>query len=155
MLEEAFPQASVAVKVTDALPVDPQRSESDEKLLLHETPEHTSDAVAPPLEANHAVNAAVFPAPSHSTVWFEADVIDGTVVSTIVKVAVLEEALPQASVAVKVTDALPVDPQRSESDEKLFVQETPEHASDAVAPPLEANQAVSAAELPAPSHSTV
>ena len=135
VLEEALPHASVAVKVTDALPVDPQRSESDEKLFVQVTPEHTSDAVAPPLEANQAVSAAEFPAPSHSTDWFEAAVIEGTVVSTIVNVAVLEEALPQASVAVKVTDALPVDPQRSDSEVKLFVQVIPEHASDAVAPP--------------------
>jgi hypothetical protein len=39
------------------------------------------------------------------------------VLSTIVYVAELEEALPQASVAVKVTDAVPVAPHRSESEE--------------------------------------
>jgi hypothetical protein len=52
-----------------------------------------------------------------------------------VNVAVDDEALPQASVAVNMTVALPVAPQRSESEVKLLVQMTPEHTSDAVAPP--------------------
>ncbi len=78
--------------------------------------------------------------------------IEGTVVSTMVKVAVLDEAFPQASVAVKVTVALPVDPQRSERDVKLFDQVTPLHISEAVAPPLFASHAFNADVLPAPSH---
>ena len=73
--------------------------------------------------------------PSHSTVEFEAGVITGDVVSIIVKVAEEEDAFPQASVAVKVTVALPVAPHRSESDVKLSLHQTPEHTSDAVAPP--------------------
>ncbi len=155
VLEEALPQASLAVKITVAEPVLPHRSESEVKLLLQETPEQISDAVAPPLEASHAASAAWLPLPSHSTVAFDAAVIDGLVVSTTVKVAVLEEALPQASVAVKITVAEPVLPQRSESEVKLLLQETPEQTSDAVAPPLLVSQAARAAWLPLPSHSTV
>ena len=59
-------------------------------------------------------NASMLPMPSHSTVSFEAAVsIVGFVVSSIVNVAVVEVALPQSSVAVKVTVAEPVAPQSS------------------------------------------
>ena len=56
-----FPQLSVAVKITVAVPVAPQRSDTELKLLLHTTPEHTSLAMAPPLEVNHALNSPVLP----------------------------------------------------------------------------------------------
>ena len=49
---EVFPQLSVAVKVTVAEPVAPQVSETDAKLLVQVTFEQTSEATAPPLEAN-------------------------------------------------------------------------------------------------------
>ena len=51
---EEFPQASVAVKVTVAEPVAPQVSETDAKLLVQVTLEQTSEATAPPFEANQA-----------------------------------------------------------------------------------------------------
>ena len=52
--------------------------------------------------------------PSHSTVSSSAAVsIVGLVVSSIVNVAVVVLALPQSSVAVNVTIALPVAPQSS------------------------------------------
>ncbi|MFL9594370.1 hypothetical protein ACKC5O_20605, partial [Aeromonas schubertii] len=68
-------------------------------------------------------------------------------------VAVDEELFPQVSVAVKVTVAEPVAPQVSETELKLLVQVTFEQASVAEAPPLEANHAFNADELPLPSHS--
>ena len=81
--------------------------------------------------------------------------IVGAVVSSIVNVAVVVAVLPHASVAVKITVALPVAPQSSLNAVKLLLQVTPLHASVAVAPPLLASHAFSAAVLPAPSHSTV
>ena len=62
---EAFPQLSVAVKVTEAEPVAPQVSETEVKLLLQVTAEQLSEATAPPFEANQAFKTAVFPLPSH------------------------------------------------------------------------------------------
>ena len=113
---EVFPQASVAVKVTEAVPVAPHRSLSEVKLLLQETVPQSSVALAPPLLASHAFRASVFPAPSHSTLRLEACVVMvGAVVSTMVMLAETEEESPQASVAVKVTVAVPVAPQPSES----------------------------------------
>src|SRR5688572_20922110 len=110
----ALPQSSEIVRATVALPVSPQSSLKDVKLLLQVTPLHTSLAAAPPFAASHALSAAVLPAPSHSTVSSDASVsIVGGVVSSIVKVAVVVLALPQSSVAVKLTVALPVAPQSS------------------------------------------
>ena len=60
-----------------------------------------------------------------------------------VKVAEVVEAFPQLSVAVKVTVAEPVAPQVSDTETKLLVQDTIQQISEATAPPLEANQALS------------
>ena len=66
------------------------------------------------MSASQAFKAAVLPMPSHSTVSSSAAVsIVGLVVSSIVNVAVVVLALPQSSVAVNVTIALPVAPQSS------------------------------------------
>ena len=108
-----LPQSSVAVKVTVAEPVAPQSSLKPSKSLLNVTPLHTSEAVAPPLLSNQAFNASTLPMPSHSTVWSEAAVMSGLVVSSMVNVAVVLLAFPQSSVAVKVTVAEPVAPQSS------------------------------------------
>ena len=51
---EEFPQASVAVNITEAEPVAPQVSETEAKLLVQVTFEQTSEATAPPFEANQA-----------------------------------------------------------------------------------------------------
>ena len=72
VVDVLLPHASVAVKITVAAPVAPHKSLKPVKLLLQVTPEHTSLAAAPPLFANHAFNAPVFPDPSHSTVLFDA-----------------------------------------------------------------------------------
>jgi hypothetical protein len=150
-----LPQSSVAVKVTVADPVAPQSSLKPAKSLLQDTPPQTSEAVAPPLLANHAFNASVLPAPSHSTVSSEADVVAGAVVSSIVNVAETLLLLPQSSVAVKVTVADPVAPQSSLKPAKSLLNVTAPQLSVAVAPPLFANQAFNASAFPAPSHSTV
>ena len=150
-----FPQSSVAVNVTVAEPVAPQSSLKPSKSLLQVTPLHTSEAVAPPLLSNQAFNASMLPMPSHSTVWSEAAVMSGLVVSSIVKVAVELLKLPQSSVAVNVTVAEPVAPQSSLKPSKSLLQVTPLHTSEAVAPPLLSNQAFNASMLPMPSHSTV
>jgi uncharacterized protein (DUF736 family) len=110
----ALPHESVAVNVTVAAPVAPQPSLKPVKLFVHLTPLHTSLALAPPLLANHAANAAVLPCPSQATVKSDASVsIVGAIVSMIVNVAVVLVALPQESVAVNVTVAAPVAPQPS------------------------------------------
>ena len=150
-----FPQASVAVKETVAAPVAPQESETEVKLLVQVTEEQVSLAEAPPLEANQAFKASVFPLPSHCTSKLEACTeITGFVVSMMVKVAVVAALFPQASVAVKETVAAPVAPQESETEVKLLVQVTEEQVSLAEAPPLEANQAFKASVFPLPSHCT-
>ena len=151
-----LPQSSVAVKVTVAEPLSPQPLDTAEKSLDQVTLPQVSELDAPPLEANQAFKSALFPAPSHGTVKSLAAVsILGSVVSSIVNVAVVVLEFPQTSVAVKVTVAAPVAPQRSESALKSLDQVTPLQLSDADAPPLEANQAFKAAAFPAPSHSTV
>ena len=146
--------SSVAVKVTVAEPVAPQSSESPLKSLLQVTPEHASEAVAPPLFANQSFNSVVLPVPSHSTVSSEASVMAGAVVSSMVKVAVVDELLPDGSVTVKITVAEPVAPQSSLKAVKSLDQTIPQ-ASEAWAPPLDANQLLRSVVFPVPSHSTV
>src|SRR5688572_1749855 len=155
VVDDALPHPSVAVKVTMILPVAPHCELELPSLLLQVTPEHISDAVAPPLPDNHEFRSLTFPAPSHSTVMLEAARMEGGVVSTILKVATVEEALPQSSVAVKVTVALPVAPHGLESPLKLLLQVTPEQISEAAAPPLLESQLLRALLLPTPLHSTV
>ena len=79
----------------------------------------------------------------------------GSVVSSIVKVAVVVLVLPQSSVAVKVTVAEPVAPQSSDKPAKLFDHVTSPQSSVALAPPLLANQVFKAVVFPDPSDSTV
>ncbi len=153
-----LPHESVALNVTRAEPVLPQPSLSPPKLFDQITPPlQISLALAPPLFANHAANAAALPAPSHSTMEsLAAVVISGAVVSLMVKVAVVVLKLPQESVALNVTIALPVAPQPSLRPPKLFDQITPPlQISLALAPPLFANHAANAPALPEPSHSTI
>ena len=130
-----FPQSSDAVNTTVAEPVAPQSSLNPSKSLVQVTSLHPSEAVAPPLSFNQAFKASMLPMPSHSTVWSEAAVMSGLVVSSIVNVAVVLLALPQSSVAVKVTVAEPVAPQSSLKPSKSLLQVTSLHTSDAVAPP--------------------
>ena len=150
-----FPQSSVAVNVTMAEPVAPQSSLKPAKSLLQVTALHTSEAVAPPLLASQSFNASMFPMPSHSTVWSEAMVISGDMVSSMVKVAVVLLALSQSSVAVKITVTEPVAPQSSLKPAKSLLHSMLLQLSVAEAPPLLSNHASNAAMLPMPSHSTV
>ena len=100
----ALPQSSVAVKVTVAAPVAPQRSLSPSKSWLQVTPPQMSLAAAPARLSNQALRASVLPSPSHSTVSSEAAMsMVGAVVSSMVNVAVVLLALPQSSVAVNST----------------------------------------------------
>jgi len=64
---EVFPHSSDTVNVTVAEPVAPHKSDNVVKSLLHITFPQLSVAKAPPFEASHAVNWAVFPMPSQST----------------------------------------------------------------------------------------
>lgn len=101
---DEFPQLSVAVNVTVSEPVAPHGLLNPAELWVHVTLLHISEAAAPPWLSNQDWKAAVFPAPSHSTVALEAGVsIDGAVVSSMVKVADVELVLPSSSVAVKMT----------------------------------------------------
>ena len=125
-VEVLLSQSSVAVKVTVAAPVSEHRSLSEAKSLLQVTPLQMSDAPAPPLEFNQPLSSAVLPAPSHSTVRSDASVsILGAMLSSMVKVEVVLLLLPQASVAVNVTVALPVAPQSSLNAVKSLLQVTP------------------------------
>ena len=81
--------------------------------------------------------------------------IDGFVVSSIVNVAVVVLALPQSSVAVKITVAVPVAPQSSLKATKSLLQVTVLQLSVADAPPWLLSHAFNASMLPMPSHSTV
>ena len=77
---------------------------------------HASVAMAPAwLSSQAAICPPGSADPLHSTVRLDlaALLIAGAVMSRIVTVAVVELAFPQASVAVKVTSAEPVAPQRS------------------------------------------
>ena len=104
----ALPQSSVAVKVTVALPVLPQSSLRAVKSLVQVTVPHSSSAVAPPLLESHPLKSAALLDP-HSTVRSEAvEVRAGAVVSTISNMAVVVAALPQSSVAEKMTSTAPV-----------------------------------------------
>src|SRR5687768_1133483 len=148
----SLPQASVKVKVTVALPVAPQSSLSDVKLWVTvAVPLHTS---LPEKLANQLFSWVVLPLPSHSTVRSDGAAVQvGSVTSTIVNVASFVISLPQASVKVKVTVALPVAPQSSLSDVKLWVTvAVPLHTS--LSEKL-ANQLFIWVVLPLPSHSTV
>ena len=51
---DSLPHSSVAVNSTVAAPVAPHKSERPSKLLDHTISEQSSEAVAPPLFANHA-----------------------------------------------------------------------------------------------------
>jgi len=98
---EAFPQASVAVKIT--VTAAEQSLLSALKLLVHVTAEQASVAAAPPWLFNQSLSAVVLPDPSHSTTMFEAWVlITGAVTSWTLMVCVAVDELPQASVAVHV-----------------------------------------------------
>ena len=66
----------------------------------------------------------------------------GSVVSSMVKVAVVVLVLPQSSVAVKVTVSAPVAPQRSLNPVELLLQVTLPQLSEAAAPAMLANQAL-------------
>ena len=112
-------------------------------MLVQVTSEHVSLEVAPPLDANQAAKSVALPFPSHSTEALVACVaIVGLVVSTIVKLAVVEDELPQASVAVKVTETAAE--QSLAIALKLLVQVTSEQLSLETAPPLFANHSVKA-----------
>ena len=130
MVLVALPQSSVAVKVTVAAPVAPQSALNASKSLLQVTPLQASVAEAPPLLASQASRSATLPAPSHSTVAsIASESRVGEVVSSIVNVAVVLVALPQSSVAVKVTVAAPVAPQSALNASKSLLQVTPLQAS--------------------------
>jgi len=74
----------------------------------------------------------------------------GGVVSSILNVAVVVAVFPQASVAVKVTSALPVAPQPSLNAVKLFVHNTGAHSALEAAPPFAPSQFVSSSLLLGP-----
>ena len=96
----SLPQSSVAVKVTVALPVSAQRSlRAVKSCVIVTSLSQLSVADAP---ARKAVNSAMLPAPSHSTVMSDGHVIIGATSSRtrIVWSQLTEElVLPQLSVA--------------------------------------------------------
>ena len=101
--EAAFPQASVAVKVTALAPVSPQRLLKLVKLFVQVTLLQVSLAVAPPLLASQAENRPVRSPPVHSTeLSAAATTMIGAVLSTTVTVEVDVALLPQSSVTVRV-----------------------------------------------------
>ncbi len=150
-----LPHSSVAVKITVTLPVAPHSSLNEEKSLLHVTFPQASLAEASPFEPSQIENSDKLPKPSHSTVSFLAgSLIDGARLSSMVNVAEVVVVFPQASVAVKITVALPVFPHSSLNSVKSFVHVTFPQASLASAPPLSASQAFNSESLFGP-HSFV
>ena len=152
-VELKFPQSSVAVNVTMAEPVAPQSSLKPAKSLLQVTRAHVRSRgaaviVQPCVQGIHVAHAVAL------TVWSEAMVISGDMVSSMVKVAVVLLALSQSSVAVKITVTEPVAPQSS-LNAKSLLHSMLLQLSVAEAPPLLSNHASNAAMLPMPSHSTV
>ena len=116
----------------------------------------SSFATALPLAFNQSFNCAVFPDPSHSTVSSIATIlIDGSVVSSIIKSAVVILVFPQSSVAMKSTLTKPVAPQSSLNGASTYDQVTSPQSSVATAPAKDANHPWYSAILPVPSHSTV
>ena len=120
---ENNPHSSVAVKVTKAEPVLPQSSLKVVKSLVQVSPEQPSEAIAPPLFINQFAKASLgSDVPSHSTVLSDATKsIVGSVLSAIVKVAMVSVSFPHASVAVNITVSIPVAPQSSLNPVLLFV----------------------------------
>ena len=135
----------------------PHSSLNATKSLVQVMVPHSSSAVAPPLLVNQAFRAVVLPAPSHSTVSSVAPAVRvGAVVSSMVNVAVVDAALPQSSVAVKITSMAPVPAQVKAKSWKLLDHVTlPQRSVAAPAPPLATSQAFSSSVLPRPSHSVV
>ncbi len=155
VVELKFPQASVAVKVTVSDPLAPQASLRPVLSLVQVTPEHPSEASAPPLSANQAAKAPEgSDVPSHSTVLSDAATsIVGSVVSTIVKVASRVMALLLESVRVKVTVSVPVAPQSSLKPVLLVVMVTDPQLS--IPEKVLFNQLLNSVVFPEPSQATV
>src|ERR1051325_11229174 len=105
-----LPQASVAVKVTVAVPLAPQPSLRAVKSFVTTALPQVSVALA---KASHAAICAALPVQSHSNTALVGQVISGKVVSCTVRMFVQRLWLPQASVAVQMTVALPLAPQPS------------------------------------------
>ena len=91
---------------------------------------------------------------SQSTDVSVGQVNTGGVLSSMVKVPVVVDLLPQSSVAVKITVAAPVAPHKSLKPGLLLLQVTLLQASVAAAPPLLSNHVLKSSALPDP-HSTV
>ena len=86
-------------------------------MCVQDTVPQSSAATAPPWLANHVLSAAVWSLPLYSTESLDAAVlINGAVVSWMVKVALVVEALSVASFAVKVTVTAPVAAHKSLND---------------------------------------
>ncbi len=149
---EVLPQASVAVKITVALPAAPHEGVSTVKLFVQVTALQISVAFAPPLLFNQLFKSVVLPCPSQTTDTPDAGVVIlGATVSMILKVALVVAVLPQASVAVKITVALPAAPQPV-IPVKLLVQVTALQLSVAKAPPLKLSQRFKEDKFPVPLH---
>ena len=121
---EVLLHSSVTVKITVDEPVKPQSSLKATKSLLQVYVPHTSEAApALPLAESQPFKSDRLPAPSHSTVKSMAsDAMAGSVVSSMVKVAVVVLVFPQSSVAENITVADPVAPQSSLNAMKLLAQ---------------------------------
>src|SRR5512134_3651378 len=119
-----FPQASDAMKVTNTFPAAPHSRENsmNSPSIVHPMSLHASDAIAPPCASNQAFSSARLPPPSHATMISVADTsMTGAALSTPVTRAVVL-LMPQSSLTEKVTNAVPVPPQLSLREVKLWVQ---------------------------------
>ncbi len=98
---EVLLHSSVTVKITVDEPVKPQSSLKATKSLLQVYVPHTSEAApALPLAESQPFKSDRLPAPSHSTVKSMAsEAMAGSVVSSMVKVAVVVLVFPHSSVA--------------------------------------------------------
>ena len=143
VVEFLFPHSSRTVNVTTTFPVAPQSSLRASKLCFQKTFPQLSVALAPPWFSTQAFNSDRFPLPSHSTVnGFALDAITGDMLSSMVNVALVETVFPQSSVAVNITVAAPVAPQRLLSSSKSLLHAISPNSVLAIAPPLFSNHEV-------------
>ena len=150
----ALPQSSVAVKITVAVPVAAVVAQGDEVVA----PSHTAASIRscraavvgePVVQRRHVAHAVALNCgvlSHHVDRWVRR--------ASIVNVAVVVLALPQSSVAVKITGCSRRAAVVAQGNEVVAPSHTAA-ASEAVAPPLLASQSFNAVMLPMPSHSTV
>ncbi len=133
----SLPQSSVTVNMNVCLSEVPQPEVVLFKMTSVVISPHSS---VPETVANHVSSAAVFPAPSHSTVVSAGVLISGAVVSSKTTEEMAVEIFPQSSVIVHRCGVLVASPQITIASNSSTVQLTSPQSSSATPFPLRLNQ---------------